>query len=180
MIKMREGTITKAIGFAKEAHKGQIRKYTGEPYYTHPLEVARILNDFGLNITQEQIVAALLHDTVEDCDVTVDDIRIEFGVVVANYVFFLSDISKPEDGNRSIRKNIDRLHISKAPKEVKTVKLADLIHNTKSIVKYDKNFAKIYMKEKLLLLEVLKDGDPILFEKASKLVMDYYIARLDD
>jgi (p)ppGpp synthase/HD superfamily hydrolase len=63
---MRPGTIKKAIGFAIEAHKGQVRKYSGEDYYTHPLEVARIVAEHADSFSQDMIVAALLHDAVED------------------------------------------------------------------------------------------------------------------
>jgi (p)ppGpp synthase/HD superfamily hydrolase len=108
-----------------------------------------------------------------------DEIRMIFGETVSEYVYYLSDISKPEDGNREFRKTKDREHTARAPKEVKIIKLADLIHNTRSIVKHDKNFAKVYMKEKILLLEVLKDADLPLFEIASKQVMDYYISRVE-
>jgi len=171
---MRGGKITEAIDFAKEAHKGQVRKYTGEEYYTHPLEVARILFKHVPSISQEALVAAVLHDTVEDTATTIEDIKELFGEKVSVFVDFLSDISVPEDGNRAKRKAIDRLHIAGAPVEVKSIKLADLIHNTQTIVEHDRDFATVYMKEKMLLLEVLKCGDSVLFSMASKQVEDYY------
>ena len=171
---MREGMITQAIGFAEEAHEGQVRKYTGEPYYTHPLAVAKIVHEHVVDHTQEMLVAAVLHDTVEDTNTTLKDIEQLFGHVVANYVYFLSDVSKPEDGNRAHRKAMDRAHIARAPEEAKTIKLADLIHNTANITVYDEKFAKVYMAEKVLLLEVLKDGDAALYKMETEQVEAYY------
>ena len=68
-------------------------------------------------------------------------------------------LANASDGNREARKKIDREHIAKASPEAKTIKLADLIHNTQSIVRHDPGFAKIYLAEKELLLKVLKEGN---------------------
>ena len=167
---MRPGTIKKAIEFATEAHGEQLRKYTGEPYVTHPIQVAKILNDNAENISQRQVVAAILHDVVEDTDVTLDDIRKVFGPDVETLVFWLTDVSKPEDGNRKLRKELDRKHIAKAPVEAKTIKLADIIDNGSSITEHDSKFAKVFLEEKRLVLEVLKDGDKTLWNIANELV----------
>ena len=74
--------IEKAIQFATEAHEGQIRKYTGEPYIVHPLAVMETVST--VEHTDEMLMAAVLHDTVEDCDVTLDDIVSHFGPIVAD------------------------------------------------------------------------------------------------
>lgn len=158
--------------FATAAHAaiGQKRKYTGEPYIVHPVQVVLILTRYGENITDEQYMAAYLHDVVEDTQISLDLINLEFGSKVANLVYWLTDISKPEDGNREKRKELDRVHISKAPAEAKTIKLADLISNTSSITKHDPNFAKIYLKEKEKLLEVLVEGEKTLFNIAQSML----------
>ncbi len=173
---MRPAVITDTIEFIKKAHVGQVRKYTGEDYYTHPLAVARYISEYVRDFTPEQIVAALLHDVVEDTPHTLEEIRQKYGDKVANYVFFLTDVSKPEDGNRATRKRLDREHIAKAPPEVKTIKIADLIDNTKSIVANDKKFAKVYLAEKVLLLEVLKSGDAVLYKMACNQVVEGVLA----
>lgn len=67
-----------------EAHSGQVRKITGEPYFSHPLNVARILRRAGFR--EEVVVAGLLHDAVEDTEMTDQDIRATFGDVVADLV----------------------------------------------------------------------------------------------
>lgn len=156
----------RADRFADAAHSavGQVRKYTGEPYISHPRAVASLV----LTVTDDDVTlaAALLHDTVEDTAVTLEDIEREFGADVAQLVENLSDVSLPEDGNRRVRKEIDRMHTAKADRRAKTIKLADLIENTRSIVAHDLNFARIYLHEKARLLEVLMDGDPTLYQLA--------------
>lgn len=165
--------VARARVFAIAAHSaaGQVRKYTGEPYHVHPAEVAWIVACAGG--TQEQIAAAWLHDTVEDTHVTIELIRQMFGTAVAELVGWLTDVSKPEDGNRATRKAMDREHTGAAPVAAKMVKLADLISNTKSIAEHDAAFAKVYLAEKRLLLELMADADPVLLDVAWKQVGEY-------
>lgn len=171
-IKKNTELVSKAFKYAKEAHEGQVRKYTKEPYFHHVLNVAQMVQSSGG--TSEMIAAAILHDTVEDTQVTIEDIALEFGATVYSYVALLTDISVPSDGNRAARKLIDRQHIKGAPPAVQTIKLADLIDNTKSIVDHDPEFAKVYMMEKAALLEYLKDGHIGLYRKAGNMVNSYY------
>lgn len=152
--------------YAKKCHEGQIRKYTNEPYFNHPLSVARILFDYTKDM--HVLSAALLHDVVEDTEATIDDIEFHFGSKVAQLVSELTDVSKPEDGNRARRKAIDREHIANASPEGKMIKLADLIDNCDSIVKYGKGFAKTYLNEMYLLLSVLNDSNILLYGDALK------------
>lgn len=155
--------------FATKWHGDQKRKYTFEPYVTHPLAVAELVK--SVPHTEEMVAAALMHDLAEDTECTIELIRNEFGREVADLVGWLTDVSKPEDGNREVRKTLDREHTAEAPREAKTIKLADLIDNSKSIMKYDPDFAKIYLREKRLLLdESLKDGDPYLWAMADEIV----------
>lgn len=153
-------------------HSGQVRKYTGEPYYLHPVEVMEIVKTVSHN--EAMLCAALLHDVVEDTECTIIMISNTLGDDVAELVEMLTDISKPEDGNRSTRKSIDREHTSKSSSMAKTIKLADLISNSQSIFKHDADFAKVYLKEKQLLLEVLQEGDAILMVRAKQIISDYY------
>jgi (p)ppGpp synthase/HD superfamily hydrolase len=116
------------------------------------------------------VAAAWLHDVVEDTGVTIETIRAEFGTEVAELVGWLTDVSKPEDGNRATRKAVDRAHTAEAPAEAQTIKLADLISNSKSIMEHDPAFAKTYLEEKRLLLAVMTKGDPGLHAEASRYV----------
>src|SRR2546425_4565433 len=76
-------TIRRAYNVANQAHMGTLRR-SGEPYIQHPLEVALLLAD--MRIDADSIVAALLHDVVEDTDFTLDELRRQFGDAVANIV----------------------------------------------------------------------------------------------
>lgn len=163
----------KAKTYAKWYHQGQYRKYTNNsiPYYLHPGAVARLVKT--VPHTPEMVAAAWMHDLLEDTDATYEEIWNEFGQTVASYVMWLTDQAKPSDGNRAARKKINRDHIAKAPAEAKTVKLADLIDNSYDILAHDKDFAKVYIPEKRLLLdEALKEGDQTLWGKADSIVKE--------
>jgi (p)ppGpp synthase/HD superfamily hydrolase len=168
--------VDKARIFAFKAHAEQKRKYSGVPYISHPAEVVRLLEKIP-GVTDEILAAAWLHDVVEDCNVSLETIESEFGSAVASYVAGLSDVSKPEDGNRKARKLKDLQHTAIQCVEVKSIKLADLISNSLSILLEDhpdaKAFAKLYIKEKIALMEVLKEGDAGLYALARNLVEDY-------
>jgi (p)ppGpp synthase/HD superfamily hydrolase len=164
--------IERSLIFATRAHSWQFRKYTGEPYIHHPISVAKIVGSVGLGDTA--ISAALLHDVVEDTGHTIADINVMFGDDISDLVSWLTDVSKPSDGNRKVRKEKYRKHISIAPPLAKSIKLADLIDNSISIVSRDPKFAKVYMAEKRSFLEVLKDGNKVLFNHAKFIVDNYY------
>jgi len=167
-LKVAMDIVERARIFATAAHAAvaQLRKYTMEPYIVHPAEVVSIVAT--VDHTPEMLAAAWLHDVVEDTGVTIEVIRAEFGEKVADLVGWLTDVSRPEQGNRATRKAIDRAHTAMAPAEAQTIKLADLISNTKTIVKHDANFARVYLEEKRLLLEVLTKGDASLRDQAGK------------
>lgn len=158
-----------ALAFAKAAHASidQRRKYTNEPYLVHPIAVAEIVK--SVPHTPEMVAAALLHDVAEDvAHISLMDIHDEFDDGVAELVYWLTDVSKPSDGNRAKRKQMDLEHISKAPPAAKTIKIADLIDNTKTIKERDPDFWRVYRHEKLRLLEVLKEGDATLWARAAE------------
>ena len=164
--------VQKAQVYAMAAHAsvGQKRKYTGEPYIVHPAEVASIVASVP-GATEDMVAAAYLHDVVEDTGCTFTDIHMAFGIDIATLVGWLTDVSKPEDGNRAHRKAMDRHHTAQAPAEAQTIKLADLISNSRSIMAHDPAFAVTYLAEKRLLLEVLTKGDSGLHARASEFVM---------
>ena len=162
--------VERARVFATAAHAavGQVRKYTFEPYIVHPTEVASIVAT--VPHTDVMLAAAWLHDTVEDTGVSIVDIQKEFGNEVASLVGWLTDVSKPEQGNRAVRKAIDREHTAMAPAAAQTVKLADLIANSRSILAHAPAFARVYLEEKRMLLEVLTRGDATLMAQARRIV----------
>jgi len=99
-----------------------------------------------------------------------EDIKAQFGTKVMKLVEGLTDVSRPEHGNRKIRKALDRAHTAKQGAEVQTIKLADLIHNTESIERFDPHFYKVYREEKIRILDILKLGDRSLMHIAQQQV----------
>lgn len=160
--------IERAELFATAAHgaTGQKRKYTDEPYVIHLREVALLVAEHGGD--DAMIAAAWLHDVVEDTEITLDDVTGHFGNDVAALVFALTDVSRPDDGNRATRKELDRRHVARAPARAMTIKLADIISNVSSIAQFDPGFAEVYLPERASVLDVLQDGDPALYEKAAQ------------
>jgi (p)ppGpp synthase/HD superfamily hydrolase len=163
--------VRKAQVYAMAAHAavGQRRKYTNEPYIVHPAEVAKIVAGVP-GSTPDMVAAAWLHDVVEDTDCTYTDVHMAFGADIAALVGWLTDVSKPEDGNRAVRKARDRAHTAEAPAEAQTIKLADLISNSRSIMQHDPAFARTYLEEKRMLLAVMTRGDAGLHAEASRYV----------
>ncbi len=162
--------IESARTYAINAHQriNQLRKYTFQPYDVHLKAVA----DLVAMVTddQEMIAAAWLHDTVEDTPATFEDLEREFGYGVTRLVMDLTDVSRPDDGNRATRKEIDRDHSALASTRAKSIKLADLIDNCLDICRHDHAFAVVYLQEMVDLLAVLTEGDQRLYKKARKTV----------
>ena len=124
--------------FASAAHfaVGQKRKFSGEDYIVHPVDVAKIVHGVK-NSTDTMVAAALLHDTVEDTQVTTSVIQSYFGAEVADLVEWLTNVTTLEDGNRKTRKKLDRERMWKAPYEAQTIKVADVIANLSDIERQD-------------------------------------------
>ncbi len=158
-----------AAAFAVWAHTGQQRKYTGEPYTVHLDEVANIVA--SVPHTEAMLAAARLHDTIEDTPVTKDMIEREFGAEVTRLVVELTDVTTLADGNRRERKAIETARLAGISDQGQTIKLADLISNTRSIMAHDRDFATVYLKEKAALLQVLTRGDRQLWITARDLVV---------
>ncbi len=160
--------IERARSFGTKAHAriNHLRKYTFQPYDIHLQAVARrvasVCDDPAM------IAAAWLHDTVEDTPATFEDLEREFGCDVAALVKELTDVSKPSDGNRTVRKAIDRQHLSTVSPRAKTIKLADIIDNCVDICSHDPVFGRIYLEEAKALLEILREGDPRLHREAEE------------
>jgi (p)ppGpp synthase/HD superfamily hydrolase len=172
--------IQKAIDFGRAAHDsiGQKRKYNGDPYWTHTERVAETVASVGG--TEDMIVAALLHDVLEDVFphkpyYSANNILFTFGESVLNLVVALTDVYTKEAYpklNRKARHELENQRLANISVEAKTIKLADLIDNTNSIVSEDPDFARVYLREKEVLLHHLAEGHPALLERAVKQTWD--------
>ena len=103
------------------------------------------------------------------------DINALFGHDIAELVRWLTDTSKPEDGNRAVRKGIDRDRLAQAPAEAQFIKLADMIDNSVTIQIFDKPFAKLFMAEMKQLVDYMhKVAGSSLWIDANDVVTRYY------
>lgn len=163
--------VQEALMLAIKAHDGQRRKYTGDPYSIHPIAVSKIIET--VDHTPEMVAAALLHDVIEDTPITFKEITNQFGSVVAEYVHYCTNVSEQGDGNRAFRKKMDADHFALGPPESQTIKVADLMHNSMSIIPNDpKFFHKAFKHEKQYLLDVLTSADAILKGQAQSMLDD--------
>lgn len=128
-----EEPVRAAYEYAKEKHEGQFRS-SGEPYYTHPVEVASILAE--LKMDPATIITAILHDTIEDTDATYEEVEKKFGTEVADLVNGVSKLTRIEsqtlEGKQA--ENFRKLLLAMSEDiRVLLVKLADRLHNMRTI-----------------------------------------------
>lgn len=188
--------IQRAIEFARKAHEGQLR-LSGEPFINHPLAVEKILEEWGMD--EDTLVASILHDTVEDTGITLDDIRKEFGESVAFLVDGVTKLSYARSGMRDIdtylpatKDNFLRLMIALGDDiRVLIIKLADRLHNLRTLSALPPDKQKKIAKETLEVFAPLADRlnmgqlrveladrsfkyvDPKRFEELKKLIEKY-------
>jgi len=169
------------LNFTKACHYGQRRKYDGKPYWTHPLAVAKRLSNIGCDY-DFMIEIALLHDVFEDQYDKCDEVTMLNGLKLCGYSYFdamfivrgvieLTDVYTHErapDMNRAIRKEKEAIRLWNTSSVAQTVKYADLIENTISIVQHDRNFANVYLEEKEFILKGMRDGHCVLFNACAR------------
>lgn len=159
--------------WVKQQHGSQVRKYTGEPYWTHLERVAEILYNRAYG---DLIEIALCHDLLEDTTCTERELcsqllLLQYDIYEVGFigrgVLALTDQYTHEsypEMNRIKRKLWETVRLKSIRPEYQTVKYADLIDNTSSILQHDEGFSKIYLEEKKRLLEVMNEGCPELYE----------------
>ncbi|WP_178705320.1 bifunctional (p)ppGpp synthetase/guanosine-3',5'-bis(diphosphate) 3'-pyrophosphohydrolase [uncultured Actinomyces sp.] len=122
--------IERAYATAEKAHRGQMRK-SGEPYITHPVAVATILAEVGM--TSPTLAAALLHDTVEDTDYTLEQLTADFGPAIAQLVDGVTKLDKIRYGERAQSETLRKMIIAMSRDiRVLLIKLADRLHNART------------------------------------------------
>lgn len=161
-MKKESKRIQRAVEFATKAHEGQKRR-SGEPYITHPLMVKDILQDWGMD--EDTVIAGILHDTVEDTAVTLEDVERGFGETVAFLVDGVTKIGKARSGMRDIdtylpqtRDNLLRLLVATGSDiRVLIIKLADRLHNMRTLAALPPEKQKKIAKETLEVFAPLAD-----------------------
>ena len=155
-VKLDEEAIAKAIGFAIKYHGSQLRA-SGEPYYSHPLQVAEIIAQMKLD--SDSIITAILHDTIEDTDLTFEDIEKNFSKDIAKLVDGVTKLSKIEYKADHVRQaeNFRKLLLAMSDDiRVLLIKLADRLHNMRTI-----DFIKNTEKRQRIALETMEIYAPL-------------------
>ncbi len=184
-----EDALNRAYVFAMKKHGAQLRE-SGDPYYSHPIEVAGILTKFKLD--SASIIAALLHDTVEDTDTTVEEVRQLFGDQVASIVDGLTKLAMIEQksGNSKQAENFRKLLLAMSEDiRVLLIKLADRLHNMRTLhfckpekrMRISKETLDIYapLAERIGMQEVKSELEEIAFSELHKEAHDSIVARLN-
>jgi (p)ppGpp synthase/HD superfamily hydrolase len=171
--------IAAARAFARAAHDsvGHKRKYTGDPYWMHTERVASIVAEHGGS--EDMIIAALFHDTLEDVtprnpEIHIGVIRRLFGDAVAGMVIDLTDVYTKEQFpalNRRTRKDKEATRLSRIGADSATIKYADFIDNGVDIEQNDPSFARVYCREKAEVLAQMLQGDRTLHSMAASITL---------
>jgi len=156
---MSTGLIVNALRVATNAHKGQMRKWqlVKQEFIIHPIRVFhRLVMLDDPDITECDMAAAILHDTIEDTYVTGEMLREKFNSIVAATVVELTNPSKTfPNFPRAKRKQMDREHLSTISRQAKIIKLIDRIDNLKDLKFAPAKFTVMYLEESEKLLDVL-------------------------
>lgn len=184
-----EDALNRAYVFAMKKHGAQLRA-SGDPYYSHPVEVAGILTKFKLD--SSSIIAGLLHDTVEDTDTTIEEVRNLFGDQVASIVDGLTKLAMIEQksANNKQAENFRKLLLAMSEDiRVLLIKLADRLHNMRTLhfcapdkrVRIAKETLDIYapLAERIGMQEVKSELEEIAFGEMHKEAHDSIVARLN-
>lgn len=163
------------LEFVKDLHGDQKRKYTGEPYWHHLLNVAKIVSEHSVTMGVE---IALCHDLIEDTPCSMGflweflfhDCEYDYNecTIICHDVFALSDqytFAKYPHLNRLQRKELEAMRLIQISPNAQSVKYADIIDNTSSIVQHDPNFAKVYLIEIGKKIYQMNKGDSSLYQK---------------
>jgi len=159
---------------AKDLHGNQKRKYTGEPYVNHTVQVAKIVKNYGGD--DIMVYAAVLHDVLEDTNTTKEElfshlrqiIGPENAIEVVKLVQELTDVFIKDDYpniNRKDRKEMEAMRLGSISPKAQTIKYADLLDNGQDIMKNDPKFGKVYLKEKEQILKHMNRGNQELYKK---------------
>lgn len=165
--------------YADQAHAIQVRKYTGDKYIVHPVKVMETLR--ALHYDVPVLCAALLHDVLEDTAVSSGDMAEALRVVMdeqqvkktISLVVELTDVFVKANYpglNRRSRKEREANRLAGVSSEAQSIKYADILDNVNDLVSHDADFAKKYLSEAKKMLDVMTKGNPVLRERAMRMV----------
>lgn len=165
--------------FAEECHRGQFRKYTNEPYIVHPRRVLSLYKRLeskrvsGISGSNRSI--CLLHDVIEDCDVTHSQLVNNFGYTVANGVMALTNRYTKKDFpdlNRGERSVLEAVRLSGINPGLQEIKVLDMIDNLTDFAQNDPSYFPKYLEEKKFCVQLMSIGDDVrdLFESTVKVL----------
>jgi (p)ppGpp synthase/HD superfamily hydrolase len=166
--------LEKVRELATRLHGSQKRKYSGDPYVSHTFRVSDTVKENGGD--ESMIYAAVLHDVLEDTPTTESELLtdmmkiVEPGMAmdVIRLVIELTDVFTHESHpstNRSGRKEMEAIRLGQTSPRAQTIKYADLLDNSKDILRNDPKFAKVYLKEKKTILNYMNKGNKNLYNK---------------
>ncbi len=150
--------ILRAAHYAQQAHHGQTREGTGDPYIVHPGRVASRVSRLD-EATEEMVAAAWLHDVVEDCGVTRDEIASLFGIGVCDIVIGMTNLKKDCGLSNRLRRKSDLDRIVAATRPVKLVKFCDRIDNVRDSDRASVGFRQSYIVKAQGFLDALRGTD---------------------
>jgi guanosine-3',5'-bis(diphosphate) 3'-pyrophosphohydrolase len=172
--------LEKVTEFAREAHGEQMRKYGGDRYIVHPIRVMKLCRKYTDEIPV--LAAALMHDVLEDTDVTAHEIDAFLSGIMSDaerkktvkFVKELTDEFVKQNYprlNRKIRKSKEADRLEKVSAEAQTIKYADIIDNANEIVSQDAGFGAVYLRECSVLLDKMDKGNKELYQLAQQTIM---------
>jgi len=159
--------LDEAITFASIAHAGQRRACGRLPYIIHPINVMTLVSSVEHGL--EMLMAAVLHDVIEDTQTTMDTIERRFGSEV---LLLVTQLTNTSGGTRDERKaaNLERLALITS--DAATIKLADIIDNLRTVRKDKPDFAQEYLMEKIAQYDVLAHGDKNMRLKTAEAIVN--------
>ena len=171
--------IDKIKELATKAHGDQKRKYSEDPYVTHTFRVADTVEKYGGDVAQ--IMAAILHDVLEDTPMSENELWVELLTIVDTHIANdviklvreLTDVYTTEnfpDFNRKVRKEMESMRMGNISPRSQTIKYVDLLDNGEDIMKNDPKFGELYLKEKRNILKYMNKGDQELYQKCLGMV----------
>lgn len=137
---------------ATQAHSGQVRKYTNEPYVNHPLRVAQWLSQFNVGELIE--AGAICHDVIEDTGVGYNALELTVGTPVADLVLEVTNLEFPEGTPRVTKFWNNVVKLVRASHQAQTLKCGDVVDNCKDIYDLDPSRAPRYIAEKFILVRL--------------------------